>query len=83
MLSINRGDEVLESGEVMIELVLNDETLVNPKGMSLAGLMTKQQIEPKSVALVCNGEIVPRAHWQERVCENADQIEIFSVVAGG
>lgn len=80
MQSIYRGGEVME---IMIELVINDEAFVIPKGMSLAGLITRQQLEPKSVAVVCNGEIVPRSHWQEKVCEVADQIEIFSVVAGG
>lgn len=83
MQSINSGDEVMENDDLMIELLMNDKALVIPKGMSLAGLVTKQQIEAKSVALVCNGEIVPRAHWKERVCEDADEIELFSVVAGG
>ena len=83
MHSANKGNQVIEGNEVVINIVINDDVLVISKGINIASLITQQKIEPKSVAVVCNGVIVPRSHWQERTCEDLDNIEIFSVVAGG
>ncbi|NRD73922.1 sulfur carrier protein ThiS [Shewanella sp. VB17] len=65
------------------EIMVNDDVILIPQGLNIMGLITKQNMEPKSVAVVCNGHVVPRVHWQERLCEETDNIEIFSVVAGG
>ncbi|MFT5235074.1 MAG: sulfur carrier protein [Shewanella sp.] len=83
MHSANKGVEVIEGSEVVINIVINDDVLVFPKGINITGLITQQKIEPKSVAVVCNGQVVPRGLWQQKVCEDLDNIEVFSVVAGG
>jgi len=65
------------------EIMINDDVVLIPKGLNIAGLIARQNMEQKSVAVVCNGHVVPRGYWQGRLCEETDKIEIFSVVAGG
>lgn len=63
--------------------MINDEAVLIPKGLNITGLIGRQNMEPKSVAVVCNGHVIPRGYWQEKLCEDKDKIELFSVVAGG
>ncbi|ACA86866.1 sulfur carrier protein ThiS [Shewanella woodyi] len=66
-----------------VNIYINDEPLTISSSQSFKALVDGQGVKIKSVALVCNSVLVPRAAWQERCCKEGDKIEIFSVVAGG
>ncbi|WP_064792156.1 sulfur carrier protein ThiS [Shewanella woodyi] len=66
-----------------VNIFINDEPLTISSSQSFEALVDGQGVKFKSVALVCNSVLVPRAAWQKRCCKEGDKIEIFSVVAGG
>lgn len=68
---------------------------INNQSVSLAEPISLQQIVIahylgessleilKSLALVLNGELVPRHRWSSIFCQQNDRLELFSAVAGG
>lgn len=67
----------------IIRVTINDEVMNVPSAMNIQGLIDLQELAVNSVALVCNGQVVPKSQWQARLCNEDDRFEIFSVVAGG
>ncbi|MBQ4891042.1 MULTISPECIES: sulfur carrier protein ThiS [unclassified Shewanella] len=59
---------------------LQEEVGHNP---SLLQLIESKEINPKTVALVLNEQVVPRSRWAQIECQDSDKIDIFSAVAGG
>lgn len=49
----------------------------------LLALLEKLRIDPGTVAVLVNGEIVPRKDWAEHTLSSADEIEIVKFVGGG
>ncbi|WP_394202254.1 sulfur carrier protein ThiS [Shewanella waksmanii] len=69
--------------ESLLTLLVNDIRHQVPSGTSLSQLLTILDVESNSVALVCNGQVVPKNLWQSTCCEDNAQIELFGAVAGG
>lgn len=67
----------------MIVITINDEKAQVPVAISLSNMLEIQQVDHHSVALVLNGEVTPRQHWANIVCQDGDRLELFAVVAGG
>jgi len=67
----------------MVGIFLNDEAMNIATGSSLTDVLRNQVIAENSVALVLNGEVVPRSRWAHIVCQQDDTLDVFSVVAGG
>ncbi|PKG58956.1 sulfur carrier protein ThiS [Shewanella sp. GutDb-MelDb] len=67
----------------MISIVLNDEVVTVSIGTSLVKVLEHQTIALDAVAIALNSEVVPRSRWPHIVCQQDDQLEVFSVVAGG
>lgn len=67
----------------MIEININGDLQRLQPNTSLAQVLVLKQIEPKSVALVVNQQIIPRSEWHQYQCQADDEIEFFSAVAGG
>lgn len=67
----------------MISIVLNDEVVTVSIGTSLVKVLEHQTIALDAVALVLNAEVVPKSRWPHIICQQHDQLDVFSVVAGG
>ncbi|MCC4831997.1 sulfur carrier protein ThiS [Shewanella sp. 1_MG-2023] len=50
---------------------------------SLLQLIELKNLNPKSLALVLNDQVVPRSRWAQIECQHSDKIDVFSAVAGG
>ena len=66
---------------ITIQINGNDENIMT--NMSLAELIVLKNIQPQSVAIVMNSDVVPRSRWPYVQCQASDKVELFSVVAGG
>ncbi len=52
-------------------------------GITLAEYLTTTTYDPKRIAVERNGDIVPKARYEETVLSDGDTIEIVSFVGGG
>lgn len=50
---------------------------------ALLALLEKLKIEPGTVAVLINGDILPREQWRERNLASTDEVEIVKFVGGG
>lgn len=53
------------------------------ESMTVANLIQILGLEGKRLALECNGEIVPRGIFAEKVLQSSDKLEIVGAVGGG
>ncbi|NKF52603.1 sulfur carrier protein ThiS [Shewanella sp. WXL01] len=67
----------------MISVTLNGESRQYSTSLSIAEFVSENSLKPNSIAIVVNQHLVPRSEWTNRQCQDGDQIEVFSVVAGG
>ena len=51
--------------------------------VSVITLLEQMQLGGKRIALECNGEIVPRGQYQQRLLADGDRLEIVVAVGGG
>ena len=66
-----------------ITLQLNGaETIVAP-GTTLGGLIDAKGIVRRMIAVEYNGEILPRAQYDEVALRDGDRLEIVQMVGGG
>lgn len=66
-----------------LNIRLNGDSFeVNP-GTTILGLVLKLELDPKSVAVERNLEIVPKSLHGETVLNDGDAIEIVEFVGGG
>ncbi|WP_028772717.1 sulfur carrier protein ThiS [Shewanella waksmanii] len=67
----------------LIALHVNDSRHQVPQGTTLSELLAILAIDSDSVALVSNGQVIPKSQWQNIACEPNAHIELFGAVAGG
>ena len=73
----------------MIHIHINSQSvsLAEPTSLQeiiIAHYLGESPLEKlKSLALVLNGDLVPRHRWSSIFCQQSDQLELFSAVAGG
>ena len=67
----------------MHEVVLNGETRSIPVGQTLGGLLAELALDPRTVAVERNLEIVPRVEYPTCVLEPGDRLEVVTFVGGG
>ena len=53
------------------------------EGKSLLDYLKEADYPLKRIAVECNGNIVPKAQYQQKVLCDGDKIEIVSFVGGG
>lgn len=63
-------------------VVINGENL-QVAGDTLSEYLSKTEYDGKRIAVERNGEIVPRASYDEVVLQDGDNVEIVSFVGGG
>lgn len=66
-----------------MEIYLNGEKKSVGDNLSLKGLLDSFQIDPFSVVVERNEEVVPSRYFQETPVKPGDKIEIVRFVGGG
>ena len=61
---------------------INGEEL-NIAGKTVVQYLLTTNYDPKRIAVECNGDIVPKALYGEKVLQDGDSVEIVSFVGGG
>ena len=62
---------------------LNGETADSREAKTLAELIERYQLPPKSILVEHNGVAISRHEWALRTLSQGDRIEFVRVVAGG
>ncbi len=66
-----------------MEIYLNGEKRAVGEGLSLRGLLDSFKIDPFSVVVERNEEVVPSRYFEETRVQSGDKIEIVRFVGGG
>ena len=67
----------------MISVSINGVVRHFDTPVSIITLLEQMQLGGKRIALECNGEIVPRGQYQQRLLADGDRLEIVVAVGGG
>ncbi len=70
----------------MITISVNGETISVDSKLSVFELLSSEQVKIQninSVAVVVNDRILPRTQWQNVICQQNDNVQVFKAVAGG
>ncbi|MFT4541931.1 MAG: thiamine biosynthesis protein ThiS [Planctomycetota bacterium] len=67
----------------MIEIRVNGAARQVSEGTTLADLILELGLEPSTVAVERNRELVPRARCADTRIESDDRIELVTLVGGG
>jgi thiamine biosynthesis protein ThiS len=73
----------METATAFLEVVLNGEPHRIPEGSTVADLVASLGRHPRTVAVERNGELVPRACFDETRLEAGDRLEMVHFVQGG
>ena len=68
---------------VVIAVTVNGKQREIEAEIDLAGFLQELEIDPRTVAVACNGEVVPRDRYPDRPCAKATRLEIVRMVGGG
>lgn len=52
-------------------------------GTTVTDLLSELGLGPKGSAVAVNGEVLPRATWQERALNDGDDVDVLTAVQGG
>ncbi len=68
-----------------MKVMVNGEQRDAVAGTTLVDIVSEIRGDPraKGVAVALNGEVVPRAEWQNSAVSDGDRVEILSAVQGG
>ena len=55
----------------------------NVSGMTVAEYLATTNYDPKRIAVERNGDIVPKAQYDNTVLQDGDNVEVVSFVGGG
>jgi sulfur carrier protein len=66
-----------------MEIVINDQSLQAPDGVTVAQLLEQLGLGGRSVAVEVNLELVPRGRHAEHRLAAGDRLEIVTLVGGG
>ncbi|NOX96240.1 MAG: sulfur carrier protein ThiS [Alphaproteobacteria bacterium] len=66
-----------------MNITLNGEQMDVDAPISVAGLLSALELEPRKIAVERNLEIVPKSLYGDTVLVDGDRIEIVQFVGGG
>ena len=66
-----------------MKISLNGEHVDARETETIADLVNRYQLPPKSILVEHNGLAVHRHEWAERLLAEGDRVELIRVVAGG
>lgn len=58
-------------------------TYVDAAGVSLTAYLAEAGCRPERIAVECNGQIIPKSAYSQKVLADGDELEIVSFVGGG
>lgn len=64
-------------------ITVNGNEISNVDDLSLSDYLTREGYKISFVAVECNGYIVPKTQYEEKILTNGDVIEVVSFVGGG
>ncbi|AZQ10656.1 MULTISPECIES: sulfur carrier protein ThiS [Shewanella] len=67
----------------MLSISVNGQSHPIDDGQDLASLVKHHCERDSHIALVLNGEVVPRHRWEHIHLKHNDAVELFAAVAGG
>jgi thiamine biosynthesis protein ThiS len=66
-----------------ITLTINGRERQLPAELSLPALLTELGVDRRMVAVAHNGDVIPRASYDDVTVRNGDRIEVVRMVGGG
>lgn len=66
-----------------MQLEVNGESRSVEDGCPIAQLLQRLELGEQGLAVLVNGELIPRATWPARGLVDGDRIEIVRMVGGG
>ena len=66
-----------------MKLLVNGDRREVAEGATVADLVNEMETPRSGVAVAVNGEVVPRAGWQEASLSEGDRVEVLSAIGGG
>lgn len=66
-----------------MQLVVNGVKREHPQGVTIRGIVQETGAHPERVAVVLNGEVVPRDQWDRVSPGEGDDVEILTFAGGG
>lgn len=67
----------------MLSISVNGQSVDLNDGQDLASLVESHCQQSQHIALVLNGQVVPRHRWEHIHLKDKDAVELFAAVAGG
>jgi thiamine biosynthesis protein ThiS len=67
----------------MIALTVNGERRELDGPIRLTAFLESLAVDPRSVAVARNGDVLPREKWPETTLQDGDVLEIVRMVGGG
>ncbi|WP_341474060.1 sulfur carrier protein ThiS [Desulfofundulus thermobenzoicus] len=64
-------------------MVINGKKTELPDEITLADMLTQRKLNPETVLIEYNGELVPKELWPGVVLNDGDRLEILRFVGGG
>ncbi len=64
-------------------ITVNGQAVDGADGSSLTTYLTRKGYTLARVAVECNGEIIPKAQYDQKILADGDTLEIVSFVGGG
>ncbi|AGX43489.1 sulfur carrier protein ThiS [Clostridium saccharobutylicum] len=64
-------------------IYVNGNKISNADNLSLAHYLVREGYKIAFVAVECNGSIVPKTQYEEKILTDGDTIEVVSFVGGG
>ena len=67
----------------MISVCINGSQKTFEHPISIADLLASLSLTGKRIAIECNGEIIPRSTFSQRLLAEGDKVEVVVAVGGG
>lgn len=64
-------------------VIVNGKAFEDADRMGLVDFLRREGYDPDRIAVECNGNIVPKSGYPEKIIENGDSLEIVGFVGGG
>ena len=76
-------ESMLITPHSLSQITINGEARSITTPASVSDLVTELALDPRKVAIECNGTIVPRSQYSTVTINNGDQFEIVGFIGGG
>lgn len=78
--AVSRGEKGWKEENCMVQI--NGEQK-DVQGMSLITYLEQEGYQKNRIAVECNGEILPKVEYEQKILQDGDVLEIVSFVGGG